>query len=50
MVTKIPKQAGLFTQQAGLLIDDNGMRRVNFRVTGRIKNVPATTTMAEKRQ
>lgn len=46
----MPKQAGLFTRKVGLLIDDVGMRRVNFRVTGRIKNVPVVSLVAEKGQ
>jgi hypothetical protein len=44
------KNAGLFTRKMGLLVDDGGMRRVNFRVTGRIKNVQTTSSVAEKGQ
>jgi hypothetical protein len=49
-MAKMPKQSGLFTREAGLLVDDDGIRRLNFRVTGRIKNVSVTSSGAEKRQ
>jgi hypothetical protein len=47
---KMPQQPGLFTRKAGLLIDDGGMRRVNFRITGRIRNEAAPSPVAEKRR
>jgi len=50
VAAKMPKQPGLFTRNAGLLVDDDGIRRINFRVTGRIKNVPIASSVAEKGQ
>jgi hypothetical protein len=50
VAAKMPQKAGLFTRRMGLLVDDDGMRRINFRVTGRIKRVPTTSSVAEKRQ
>jgi hypothetical protein len=49
VAVKLPNRAGLFTRKAGVLIADDGMRRINFRVTGRTKNVSTTSTVAEKR-
>lgn len=50
VAARMPKQAGLFTSKVGLLIDDDGLRGVHFRVTGRIKNILATSMVAESGQ
>jgi hypothetical protein len=47
VAAKMPNQVGLFTRKAGLLVDDNGMRRVNFRITGRIRNEAAPSPVTE---
>jgi hypothetical protein len=44
----MPQQPGLFTRKAGLLIDDGGIRRINYRMTGRIRNEAAPSPVAEK--
>jgi hypothetical protein len=36
---RMPAKPGIFTRKAGFLIDDNGMRRINFQLTGRVFNV-----------
>jgi hypothetical protein len=38
VVVKLPGQEGVFTRSVSLLVDDDGIRRVSFRVTGRIRN------------
>jgi hypothetical protein len=37
VVVKLPKRAGAFTRPVSLVVDDGGMVRVQFRVTGRIR-------------
>ncbi len=34
---RLPKQAGLFTRKAGLVVDDGGLASVGFRITGRVQ-------------
>jgi hypothetical protein len=37
VVVKLPKRAGLFTRSVSLMVEDGGLVRVPFRVTGRIR-------------
>jgi hypothetical protein len=37
VVVKLPKRAGMFTRSVSLMVDDGGLGRVQFRVTGRIR-------------
>jgi hypothetical protein len=48
VAAKMPQKPGLFTRKVGLLVDDDGIRRIDFRVTGRTRDVPKTSTVAEK--
>ena len=50
MALKLLVQAGLFTRGAGLLVDDEGLRRVNFRMTGRIRKESSESSVAGKGQ
>jgi hypothetical protein len=50
VAAKMPQQPGLFTRKVGLLIEDGGMRRISFRITGRIRNESAPSPVAEKGQ
>jgi hypothetical protein len=45
---KTPEQAGLLTRIAGLLCDDDGIRRINFRIKGRIRKEAAPSSVAER--
>jgi hypothetical protein len=46
---KMPKEAGLFTRALGLLVyDEDGLRRVNFRMTGRSRKETGGSPVAHE--
>ena len=46
VAAKMPGQAGTFTRTMNLLVDDDGLQRVRFRVTGRIRKEAGESSLA----
>lgn len=47
VVVKLPGQAGQFTRTVSLQVDDDALRRVRFRVTGRVRKDSDSLSVAE---